>query len=70
MGLQLPGELISLLSMLGYNWPQADETKLFEMGNAWMGFPDRITAGLKNGVLSLFLPKAERAKTRRIEIKS
>jgi HSP20 family protein len=30
----------------------------------------RITAELKNGVLSLVLPKAERAKTRRIEIKS
>jgi HSP20 family protein len=30
----------------------------------------RITAELKNGVLSLILPKAERAKTRRIEIKS
>jgi hypothetical protein len=38
MGLQLPGELISLLSMLGYTWPEADETKLFEMGNAWIGF--------------------------------
>jgi HSP20 family protein len=30
----------------------------------------RITAELKNGVLRLVLPKAERAKTRRIEIKS
>ena len=30
----------------------------------------RITAELKNGVLRLMLPKAERAKTRRIEIKS
>ena len=30
----------------------------------------RISAELKNGVLSLLLPKAERAKTRRIEIKS
>jgi HSP20 family molecular chaperone IbpA len=30
----------------------------------------RITADLKNGVLRLSLPKAERAKTRRIEIKS
>lgn len=29
-----------------------------------------ITAELKNGVLRLVLPKAERAKTRRIEIKS
>lgn len=46
MGLQLPGELVSLLSMLGYNWPQADEEKLFEMGHAWMnfagGFPDSL----------------------------
>jgi hypothetical protein len=38
MGLQLPGELVSLLSMLGYTWPQADEEKLFEMGRAWMNF--------------------------------
>jgi len=30
----------------------------------------RITAELKNGVLRLTLPKAERAKTRRIEIKT
>ena len=31
---------------------------------------ERITAELKNGVLRLFLPKAERARTRRIEIKA
>ena len=30
----------------------------------------RISAELRNGVLRLILPKAERAKTRRIEIKS
>ncbi len=30
----------------------------------------RITAELRNGVLRLVLPKAERTKTRRIEIKS
>lgn len=38
MGLELPGELRSLLNVLGYTWPEADETKLFEMGNAWIGF--------------------------------
>ena len=30
---------------------------------------DRITADLKNGVLRLFLPNAERGRARRIEIK-
>jgi len=30
---------------------------------------ERINAELKNGVLRLFLPKADRARTRRIEIK-
>jgi hypothetical protein len=38
VGLQLPSELISLLGMLGYTWPEADETKLFELGQTWMGF--------------------------------
>jgi HSP20 family protein len=31
---------------------------------------ERITAELKNGVLRVLLPKADRARTRRIEIKS
>ena len=31
---------------------------------------DRITAELTNGVLRLFLPRADRLRTRRIEIKS
>ena len=38
MGLQLPGELVSLLGMLGYTWPEADESKLFRLGSQWMGF--------------------------------
>ncbi|MGH3390212.1 MAG: hypothetical protein ACRDOO_15195 [Actinomadura sp.] len=46
MGLQLPGELTSLLSMLGYTWPQADETKLFEMGGAWLGFAGKHAGSL------------------------
>ena len=31
---------------------------------------ERISAELKNGVLRLFLPKSQRSRTRRIEIKS
>lgn len=38
MGMSIPSELASLLSILGYTWPQADETKLFEMGQRWMSF--------------------------------
>ncbi|MFI6783088.1 hypothetical protein [Micromonospora sp. NPDC050276] len=38
MGLQLPDELRSLLGILGFNWPEADEQKLAEMGQAWMSF--------------------------------
>lgn len=44
MGLQLPGELIGLLGMLGYTWPEADETKLFELGNTWTNFAGRLRA--------------------------
>ncbi|QFG22478.1 hypothetical protein [Actinomadura sp. WMMB 499] len=42
MGLQLPGELISLLGMLGYTWPEADETKLFDLGSTWMEFSGKV----------------------------
>src|SRR6266516_2655431 len=42
MGLQLPGELVSLLGMLGYNWPQGDEEKLLEVGQSWTNFPSRF----------------------------
>ncbi|MET7467391.1 hypothetical protein ACFYON_05510 [Micromonospora sp. NPDC005686] len=43
MGMELPGELRSLLGVLGYTWPEADETKLFEMGNAWIRFSDTLS---------------------------
>ncbi|MEU1842323.1 hypothetical protein [Micromonospora sediminicola] len=43
MGLELPGELRSLLGILGYTWPEADEVKLFEMGNAWIRFSGTLS---------------------------
>ncbi|MEV0156932.1 hypothetical protein AB0H57_24820 [Micromonospora sp. NPDC050686] len=42
MGLALPGELITALGWIGYTWPEADEEKLFEMGQAWLDFAGRI----------------------------
>jgi hypothetical protein len=36
MGLQLPGELVEVLGLIGLNWPEADEEKLFELGTAWL----------------------------------
>ncbi|GIF72078.1 WXG100-like domain-containing protein [Asanoa siamensis] len=42
MGLQLPGELVSLLGMLGYSWPEADEEKLFEMAQHWLALSDQV----------------------------
>jgi len=42
VGLQLPSELRSLLSMLGYDWPEPDEEKLFNLGNTWTDLADQI----------------------------
>jgi hypothetical protein len=42
MGLMLPSSLVPLLQDLGYMWPEADETQVFQMGQSWTGFPARI----------------------------
>ncbi|WP_030162310.1 hypothetical protein [Glycomyces sp. NRRL B-16210] len=46
MGLSLPSELSSLLSMLGYHWPESDETKLFDLGSNWTGLADTISGAI------------------------
>ena|ERR1043165_386601 len=45
--MQLPGELRSLLEILGYTWPEGDEMKMFEMGGAWVSFSGDI-----NGIVA------------------
>jgi hypothetical protein len=47
MGIQLPGELADLLNELGYNWPKADEEKLFQLGQRWLEF-----GGTLQGIVS------------------
>jgi hypothetical protein len=46
MGLQLPSELTGLLSMLGYDWPETDETKLFDLGGTWTDMADQVTGAI------------------------
>ncbi|MET9022145.1 hypothetical protein ABZV93_19395 [Actinopolymorpha sp. NPDC004070] len=40
MGLQLPDWLVEALAYVGCTWPEADETKLYDAGNAWLNFAD------------------------------
>jgi hypothetical protein len=42
MGIRLPPELERLLNDLGYQWPEIDEDKLFQLGNAWMEFSGTV----------------------------
>ncbi len=42
MGLQLPGELVTVLALIGINWPEGDEEKLFGMGQTWVDFAGRL----------------------------
>ncbi|MGY0236391.1 WXG100-like domain-containing protein [Longispora urticae] len=50
-GMMLPGELTSLLGMLGFSWPEGQEGTLFDMGGHWMGFTDKLgpTVGEADG---------------------
>jgi len=42
MGITLPHELVSILSLLGFTWPQGDETKLLDLGQTWNGLSGQL----------------------------
>jgi hypothetical protein len=42
MGLELPGELVYVLGLIGLNWPEADEEKLFDLGQDWLQFAGEL----------------------------
>ncbi|GAA5031542.1 hypothetical protein [Actinopolymorpha pittospori] len=42
MGMQLPGELVTVLGFLGVDWPEGDEEKIFKGGNTWINFATRL----------------------------
>jgi len=47
MGMQLPGELITLLGMLGYEWPESNEESLFEMAGEWTGMAEQLAGRIE-----------------------
>ncbi|MFH8408068.1 PE-PGRS family protein [Streptomyces sp. NPDC018019] len=42
MALTLPGEVVWVLDLLGYSWPEADEDRLMECGRAWLEFAAQV----------------------------
>ncbi len=38
----LPGELERLLNDLGFNWPEIDEERLFELGRSWTAYGGQL----------------------------
>jgi hypothetical protein len=42
VGLEIPGELATLLNELGYIWPKSDETQLAELGSQWVALGDTL----------------------------
>lgn len=38
----LPGELERLLNDLGFNWPEIDEERLFELGQSWTAYGSQL----------------------------
>jgi hypothetical protein len=44
MGLQLPGELVYVLGLIGLTWPEADEEALFGLGQTWLDFGGKLSS--------------------------
>ncbi|MFH8552675.1 PE-PGRS family protein [Streptomyces celluloflavus] len=42
VALTLPSEVVWVLDLLGYTWPEADEEKLIECGQAWLEFASQV----------------------------
>ncbi|MGI5378623.1 PE-PGRS family protein [Streptomyces sp. CA-251387] len=42
MSLTLPGELVWVLDLLGYSWPEADEEALHQVAETWRAFGEQL----------------------------
>jgi uncharacterized protein YukE len=45
--MQLPGELISLLGVLGFEWPESDEESMFKLAGEWTGMADQLSGKIE-----------------------
>ncbi|AGA30170.1 Hsp20/alpha crystallin family protein [Singulisphaera acidiphila] len=79
VSIQLEDNVLSLSAQVNTSTPEGSRIlhQEYQVGDFYRSFilsdevdRSRITAELRNGVLRLILPKAERVKTHRIEIKS
>ncbi|NNG18916.1 hypothetical protein HJ590_04890 [Naumannella sp. ID2617S] len=42
MAVMLPGEVSHLLNLLGFEWPEVNEDKMFDWGGRWVGFNGEV----------------------------
>jgi len=57
MGMQLPGEIREILSIIGFNWPTGDEEKLLDLGQTWSqlsGLIDGHVSDAQNAAVSVW----------------
>ena len=50
MSIMLPGELAHFLQMIGFDWPEGDEDKVFAYGQAWSSFAGTLDSAAAPGV--------------------
>ena len=50
MSIMLPGELAHFLQMIGFDWPEGDEDKVFAYGQAWSSFAGTLDQAAAPGV--------------------
>jgi hypothetical protein len=50
MSLMLPGEVAWVLNLLGYDWPEADESKIMDAAGAWRTFAEEVAQLEARGV--------------------
>jgi hypothetical protein len=48
VGMQLPSELIGLLGVLGFEWPESDEESMFTLAGEWTGMADQIAGKVES----------------------